>query len=60
MTDPFPGVLALGVLVLLAVLVLGAQLVSIARDSDTWVIARGVTRGKVDRFRRFVREVRRG
>ncbi len=60
MSDPLPSVIALGVLVLLAVLVLGAQLVPIVRDSDAWLIARGVTSGKVNRLRRFVRRVRRG
>ncbi len=40
---------------MIALLMTGAQLVSIARDTNTWVIVRGVTRGRIDRFLRGVR-----
>lgn len=55
-----PDVIAFVGIILIAVLMLGFHLVSIARDSDWWVIARGVASGKRARAERFMRGVLRG
>lgn len=39
-------------LCLLAAAIITGSLISIARDSDWWVITRGEVRGQVDRLRR--------
>lgn len=52
MTHPYPQIAALVIVGAIALLMTGAQLVSIARDTNTWVIVRGVTRGRIDRVRR--------
>ena len=55
MTESSPQVAAITVVAVVAVLMVGAQLVSIARDSDTWVIVRGMARGRFDRIRRRIK-----
>lgn len=60
MPDPANGVLVLGVLISVGVLFFGFHVVDAARDSDWWVIARGVIRGKVSRLRRAMRGGHRG
>lgn len=52
MTDPYPQIAALVIVGAVALLMTGTQLVSIARDTNTWVILRGMTRGRIDRIRR--------
>lgn len=52
MTDSSPQIAAIIVVAVVALLMIGAQLVSIVRDSDTWVVVRGMTRGRFDRIRR--------
>lgn len=53
-------VVALAVFVGLGLMIVGVQAVAIIRDSDWWVIARGIASGKRARLGRFMRGVRRG
>lgn len=55
MSDSSPQIAGLAVIALIALLMVGAQLVSIVRDSDAWVIVRGVARGRFDRIRRRIK-----
>ncbi len=55
MTDSYSQLAALLLLGVIALLMAGAQLVSIARDADWWVITRGEVRGRFDRIRRGVK-----
>ncbi len=55
MTDSAPQIAAFVLVAAVALLMIGAQLVSIVRDSDTWVIVRGMTRGGFDRIRRRIK-----
>lgn len=55
MTDSYPQLAALVLLGVIASLMTGAQLVSIARDTDTWLIVRDTARGRLDRIRRRVK-----
>jgi hypothetical protein len=59
MSDP-SNVIAFVGLVLVGAIVFGYAVADAVRDSDWWVIARGVASGKRARFVRFVRGVRRG
>lgn len=60
MANLHPPLAALGGIVLFAAFMLGFQVFSIVRDTDTWLIARGMTRGKVSRFCRALRKFHRG
>lgn len=55
MADLYVHIAVLSLLVAVALLLLGVQIASIARDTDAWVIVRGVARGRYDRFRRALR-----
>lgn len=52
MADLYVHIAVLSLLVAVALLLLGVHIASIARDTDAWVIVRGVARGRYDRFRR--------
>ncbi len=52
MADLYAQIAVLSLLVAVALLLTSVQLASIARDTDAWVIVRGVARGRYDRFRR--------
>jgi hypothetical protein len=56
MPDPLPQVAALALVLLVALFLVGAQLLSIARDADWWVITRGVVG---ERYARLMRTLRR-
>lgn len=58
MTDSYPQLAALVLLGVIASLMTGAQLVSIARDTDTWLVMRDTARGRFDRFGRGVKSRR--
>ena len=55
MTDSYSQLAALVLLGGIALLMTSAQLVSIARDADWWVITRDAVRGRIDRIRRGVK-----
>ena len=56
MSDPNQVISFAGLaLLVVALLMIGGQVVSIVRDSDTWVIVRGMTRGRFDRIRRRIK-----
>lgn len=55
MSDSSSQIAAITVVALVALVMVGAQLVSIVRDSDAWVIVRGVARGRFDRIRRRIK-----
>lgn len=55
MTDSYSQLAALVLLGVIALLMTSAQLVSIARDTDAWVITRDTARGRFDRIRRGVK-----
>ena len=59
MSDPGDVIAFVGLL-LLGAWVFGWAVADAVSDSDWWVILRGRTTGKRDRFLRFVRRVRRG
>lgn len=55
MPDPLPQVAALALVLLIALFLVGGQLLSIARDADWWVIARGVVGERCERLARTLR-----
>lgn len=54
MPDYYAWIAALAFISACAALLIGSQLVSIMRDTDAWVIVRGVVRGRYDQLRRTV------
>ncbi|MGP4021448.1 hypothetical protein [Saccharopolyspora sp. 5N708] len=58
--DFLADTIALYGLALVGVLVLGFVVAPVVRDSDWWVIARGLASGRCNRVRRVLRGVRRG
>ena len=52
MADLYAQIAVLSLLGAAALLLIGRQLASIARDTNAWVIVRGMARGRYDRFRR--------
>lgn len=60
MRDPFAITIALWGLGFLGAFVLGRNAAAAVRDSDWFLIARGLTAGKCRRLRRSLRQLRRG
>ena len=50
MQGPLPQFAALALVLLCALMLIGAQVVSIARDADWWVITRGVVSQRYERL----------
>lgn len=52
MPEPVPQLAAITLLTLVALTTLSVSVVSAARDADWWVIARGILRGRYERYLR--------
>jgi len=58
MPAPLPQFAALALVLLVALSLVGGQLLSIARDADWWVITRGVVGERCARLLRTLRRMR--